>query len=199
MIKLLIAEDQGLLSSALAMILNLEDDLEVVGTAKDGAEATAMVKQLQPDILLTDIEMPHKTGLELAEDLKDSPIKVIILTTFARDGYFEKAVNAKVSAYLLKDTPSEELIQHIRAAMEGKVYYEPSLITGYMNNQRNPLTPKEQEILTLIATGATSKDISAQLYLTDGTIRNYISEIISKLGAKNRIDAASKAKENGWL
>ncbi len=199
MIKLLIAEDQGLLSSALAMILNLEEDLEVVGTAKDGAEASAMLKQLQPDILLTDIEMPHKTGLELAEDLKDSPIKVIILTTFARDGYFEKAVNAKVSAYLLKDTPSEELIQHIRAAMTGKVHYEPSLITGYMNNQRNPLTPKEQEILNLIATGATSKDISAQLYLTDGTIRNYISEIISKLGAKNRVDAAAKAKENGWL
>lgn len=199
MIKLLIAEDQGLLSSALAMILNLDEDLEVVGTAKDGAEATAMLKQLQPDILLTDIEMPHKTGLDLAEELKDSPIKVIILTTFARDGYFEKAVDAKVSAYLLKDTPSEELIQHIRAAMTGKVYYEPSLITGYMNNQRNPLTPKEQEILNLIATGATSKDISAQLYLTDGTIRNYISEIISKLGAKNRVDAAAKAKENGWL
>lgn len=199
MIRLLIAEDQGLLSSALAMILNLEDDLEVVGTAKDGAEAAAMLKQLKPDILLTDIEMPHKTGLELAEELKESPIKVIILTTFARDGYFEKAVEAKVSAYLLKDTPSEELIQHIRSAMQGKVYYEPSLITGYMNNQRNPLTPKEQEILTLIAKGATSKDISAQLYLTDGTIRNYISEIISKLGAKNRIDAAAKAKENGWL
>lgn len=199
MIRLLIAEDQGLLSSALAMILNLEDDLEVVGTAKDGAEAAALVKQLQPDLLLTDIEMPHKTGLELAEELKESPIKVIILTTFARDGYFEKAVDAKVAAYLLKDTPSEELIEHIRSAMKGKVYYEPSLITGYMNNQRNPLTQKEQEILSLIAKGATSKDISAQLYLTDGTIRNYISEIISKLGAKNRVDAAAKAKENGWL
>lgn len=199
MIRLLIAEDQGLLSSALAMILNLEDDLEVVGTAKDGAEAAALVKQLQPDLLLTDIEIPHKTGLELAEELKKSPIKVIILTTFARDGYFEKAVDAKVAAYLLKDTPSEELIEHIRSAMKGKVYYEPSLITGYMNNQRNPLTQKEQEILSLIAKGATSKDISAQLYLTDGTIRNYISEIISKLGAKNRVDAAAKAKENGWL
>lgn len=199
MIRILIAEDQGLLSSALAMILNLEDDLEVVGTVQDGVEAASMLKQLQPDLLLTDIEMPHKTGLELAEELKDSAIKVIILTTFARDGYFEKAVAARVSAYLLKDTPSEELIAHIHSAMQGKVYYEPSLITGYMNNQRNPLTQKEQEILALIAKGATSKEISAQLYLTDGTIRNYISEIISKLGAKNRVDAAAKAKENGWL
>ncbi|MGL9726973.1 response regulator [Enterococcus sp. DIV0756] len=199
MIRILIAEDQGLLSSVLATILNLEDDLEVVGTAKDGAEATLMLRQLKPDILLTDIEMPHKTGLELAEELKESSIKVMILTTFARNGYFEKAVDAKVSAYLLKDTPSEELIEHIHSTMNGKVYYESSLITGYMNNQRNPLTPKEQEILTLIAMGATSMDISTRLYLTDGTIRNYISEIISKLGAKNRVEAAAKAKEKGWV
>ncbi|MGX2946602.1 response regulator [Enterococcus alishanensis] len=199
MIKVLIAEDQGVLSSALAMILNLEDDLEVVGTAKDGAEAMKLLSKFKPDILLTDIEMPEKTGLDIAEELTASPTKVIILTTFARDGYFERAVAAKVSAYLLKDTPSEELINHIRAAMEGKTFYEPSLITGYMNNQKNPLRQKEQEILNLIAKGATSKEIAAKLYLSDGTIRNYISEIISKLAAKNRIDAAEKAKENGWL
>ncbi|MBV7390572.1 response regulator transcription factor [Enterococcus alishanensis] len=199
MIKVLIAEDQGVLSSALAMILNLEDDLEVVGTAKDGAEAMKLLSEFKPDILLTDIEMPEKTGLDIAEELTASPTKVIILTTFARDGYFERAVAAKVSAYLLKDTPSEELINHIRAAMEGKTFYEPSLITGYMNNQKNPLSQKEQEILNLIAKGATSKEIAAKLYLSDGTIRNYISEIISKLAAKNRIDAAEKAKENGWL
>lgn len=199
MIKILIAEDQGILSSALAMILNLEEDLEVVGTAKNGLEASEQLVILQPDVLLTDIEMPEKTGLDLAEELSDSSIKVMILTTFARDGYFEKAVAAKVSAYLLKDTPSEELVNHIRSAVAGKTYYEPALITGYMNNQKNPLSQKEQEILNLIAQGATSKEIAVQLYLTDGTIRNYISEIISKLDAKNRIDAATKAKENGWL
>lgn len=199
MIKILIAEDQGVLSSALAMILNLEEDMEVSGTAKDGLEASKLIKQRKPDVLLTDIEMPGKTGLELAKDLKDSTTKVIILTTFARDGYFEKAVDAGVSAYLLKDTPSEELIEHIRSAMNGKTYYEPSLVTGYMNNQRNPLSQKEQEILTLISYGDSSKEISAKLYLSEGTIRNYISEIISKLGAKNRIDATGKAKEKGWL
>ncbi|MHC5249214.1 response regulator [Enterococcus sp. LJL90] len=199
MIKVLIAEDQGVLSSALAMILNLEEDIEVVGTAKDGVDASLLLAKYQPDVLLTDIEMPQKTGLDLAAELQDSPIKVIILTTFARDGYFERAVAAKVAAYLLKDTPSEELIEHIRSAMAGKTFYEPSLITGYMNNQKNPLSQKEQEILALISQGATSKDIAGQLYLSDGTIRNYISEIISKLGAKNRIDAAAKAKENGWL
>lgn len=199
MIKVLIAEDQGVLSSALAMILNLEEDIEVVGTAKDGVEASRMLKRYSPDVILTDIEMPNKTGLELASELKTEPVKVIILTTFARDGYFEKAVEAEVSAYLLKDTPSEELIDHIRSAMAGKTYYEPSLITGYMNHQKNPLSQKEQEILKLIAFGNTSKEISAKLYLSDGTIRNYISEIISKLGAKNRIEAAAIAKENGWL
>lgn len=199
MIKVLIAEDQGILSSALSMILNLEDDIEVVGTAKDGVEAATMISQFQPDLLLTDIEMPNKTGLELADELKESSVKVIILTTFARDGYFEKAVNAKVAAYLLKDTPSEELINHIRSAMIGKTYYEPALITGYMNNQKNPLSQKEQEILLLIAEGDTSKEISGKIYLSDGTIRNYISEIISKLEAKNRIEAVTIAKDNGWL
>lgn len=199
MIKVLIAEDQGILSSALSMILNLEDDIEVVGTAKDGVEAATMISQFQPDLLLTDIEMPNKTGLVLADELKESSVKVIILTTFARDGYFEKAVNAKVAAYLLKDTPSEELINHIRSAMTGKTYYEPALITGYMNNQKNPLSQKEQEILLLIAEGDTSKEISGKLYLSDGTIRNYISEIISKLEAKNRIEAVTIAKDNGWL
>lgn len=199
MIKVLIVEDQGVLSSALAMILDMEEDIDVVDTAKEGVEASDMINKYQPDVVLTDIEMPKKTGLELVEELKGSSIKVIILTTFARDGYFERAVEAKVSGYLLKDTPSEELVSHIRSAMEGKIYYEPSLITGYMNSQKNPLSQKEQEILALIAEGDTSKEISAKLYLSDGTIRNYISEVINKLEAKNRIEAVAIAKENGWL
>lgn len=199
MIKVVIAEDQGVLSSALTTILNLEDDIEVVATAKDGVEAGKLIKQYQPDIVLTDIEMPNKSGLELADELKDSGIKVIILTTFARNGYFEQAVKANVSGYLLKDTPSDELTAHIRSAMAGKIFYEPTLITGYMSHQKNPLSQKEQEILRLIAQGDTSKEISGKLYLSNGTIRNYISEIISKLEAKNRIEAATIAKQNGWL
>ncbi|MGM0124519.1 two-component system, NarL family, response regulator DesR [Enterococcus sp. AZ194] len=199
MIRLVIAEDQGVLSSALAMILELEEDISVVGTAKDGAEASQMIQETQPDMVLTDIEMLNKTGLELAKELMDSPVKVIILTTFARDGYFEKAIEAKVAAYLLKDTPSAELIGHIRSVMSGKTYYDSTLITGYMTNQKNPLSYKEREIIALIAEGDTSKEIAAKLYLSDGTIRNYISEIISKLGAKNRIEAVSFALNKGWL
>ncbi|GIN96880.1 DNA-binding response regulator [Siminovitchia terrae] len=199
MIKILIAEDQGLLSSALATILNLDQDLSVVGTADNGKTALELVEKLKPDVILTDIEMPDLSGLEVAEKLSDSEIKVIILTTFARDGYFERAVNAKVSAYLLKDTPSDELIAFIKNAIQGKTYFEPSLITGYMSSQRNPLSQREQEILILIEQGLTSKGIAQELFLTDGTIRNYISEIISKLEAKNRIEAVAKAKENGWM
>lgn len=199
MIRLLIAEDQGVLSSALAMIVGLEEDIEVVGTAKDGEEATRMIRDFQPDLLLTDIEMSKKSGLDLAAELKNEPIKIIILTTFAREGYFERAVSADVAGYLLKDTPSEVLITHIRAAMAGKTYYEPALITNYISHQKNPLSQKEQEILLLITEGKTSKDISAVLYLSDGTVRNYISEIIGKLAAKNRIEAVAIARENGWI
>ncbi len=198
MIKILIAEDQVLLASALAMILNLEEDLEVAGIAENGQEALVLAGKHAPDILLTDIEMPLKSGLEVAAELKDSPIKVMILTTFARDGYFEKAVKASVAAYLLKDTPSDQLIAYIRAAMTGQVYYEPTLVTGYVN-RKNPLTKREQTILNLSLAGFTSKEIAEKLYLSHGTIRNYTSEIIQKLAAKNRIEAATYAKNQGWL
>lgn len=199
MIKVLIAEDQGLLSSALATILNLDAEIEVVGTADNGEKAIEMVAKHQPDVLLTDIEMPLLSGLDVAEKLNQLPIKVIILTTFARDGYFERAVQAKVAGYLLKDTPSSDLIGFIKDAMKGKTYYDPSLITGYMSSQRNPLSDREQEILVLIEQGHSSKEIAKKLFLTDGTVRNYISECLSKLEAKNRIEAVAKAKEKGWI
>lgn len=199
MIKVLIAEDQGLLSSALATILNLDTEIEVVGTADNGQRALELVEEHQPDVLLTDIEMPQLSGLDVAEKLSEQPVKVVILTTFARDGYFERAVQAKVAAYLLKDTPSSELIGFIKEAMAGKTYYDPSLVTGYMSSQRNPLSDREQEILALIEQGNSSKEIAKKLFLTDGTVRNYISESLSKLEAKNRIEAVAKAKSKGWI
>lgn len=199
MIKLVIAEDQGLLSSALATILNLEEDLEVVGIASNGEEALRMIEKEQPDICLTDIEMPKKTGLEVAEALKGRAEKVIILTTFAREGYFERAVRADVSGYLLKDTPSDELIQNIRGVMAGKKFYSPELVTGMIFQQENPLSEREREVLLAVSEGLSSKEIAEKLFLTNGTVRNYVSEILNKLAVKNRIEAVSLAKEKGWI
>ncbi|ALS36735.1 two-component system response regulator DesR [Enterococcus rotai] len=199
MIKLIIAEDQGLLSSALATILGLEEDLEVVGIAKNGVEALELIEKHQPDVCLTDIEMPLKTGLDIAEELQCREQKVIILTTFAREGYFERAVKANVSGYLLKDTPTDELIENIRAVMQGKKFYSPELVTGLFSQQENPLTEREQEVLLAVGEGLSSKEIAGKLFLTSGTVRNYMSEILNKLGAKNRIEAVSIAKEKGWI
>lgn len=199
MIRLIIAEDQGLLSSALATILGLEEDLEVVGIAKNGVEALELIEKHQPDVCLTDIEMPLKTGLDIAEELRYREQKVIILTTFAREGYFERAVKANVSGYLLKDTPTDELIENIRAVMQGKKFYSPELVTGLFSQQENPLTEREQEVLLAVGEGLSSKEIAGKLFLTSGTVRNYMSEILNKLGAKNRIEAVSIAKEKGWI
>ncbi|WP_086445260.1 response regulator transcription factor [Candidatus Enterococcus lemimoniae] len=199
MIRLIIAEDQGVLSSALATILGLEEDLEVVGIAKNGVEALELIEKHQPDVCLTDIEMPLKTGLDIAEELRYREQKVIILTTFAREGYFERAVKANVSGYLLKDTPTDELIENIRAVMQGKKFYSPELVTGLFSQQENPLTEREQEVLLAVGEGLSSKEIAGKLFLTSGTVRNYMSEILNKLGAKNRIDAVSIAKEKGWI
>lgn len=199
MIKLIIAEDQGLLSSALATILGLEDDLDVVGIAKNGVEALELIEKHQPDICLTDIEMPLKTGLDLAEELQHQEQKVIILTTFAREGYFERAVKAGVSGYLLKDTPTDELINNIREVMKGKKFYSSELVTGLFSQQENPLTEREQEVLLAVGQGLSSKEIAGKLFLTSGTVRNYMSEILNKLEAKNRIEAVSLAKEKGWI
>lgn len=199
MIHIVIAEDQNLLSSALATILNLEDDLQVDHIAGNGKEALAQVQLHHPDILLSDIEMPEMSGLEVAEKLKSANTKVIILTTFAREGYFERAIQANVAGYLLKDTPTDDLIAHIRDMVKGKVYYAPELISGYMSQQKNPLTEREKEVLQAVSDGFSSQEIAARLFLTNGTVRNYMSEIINKLAAKNRIEAILIAKEKGWI
>ncbi len=199
-IRVLIAEDQRMLRGALALLLNFEEDIQVVGQAGNGSEALALITQLKPDVCLLDIEMPVMSGLEVAEELKqkDSPCKVIILTTFARPGYFERAVQAGVQGYLLKDEPSERLAEAIRRVMEGRREVSPELVFGTIR-EANPLTEREQDILRLIAAGNSSGEIASILHLSYGTIRNYISEILNKLEAKNRIEAIAKAEEKGWI
>ncbi|MDR0268894.1 response regulator transcription factor [Paenibacillus sp.] len=200
MIRIVIAEDQRLLRGALASLLNLEDDLEVIGEAGDGQEALAMILNQKPDICLLDIEMPVLTGIEVAEQLqaKSSPCRIIILTTFARPGYFERSAKAGVSGYLLKDEPSDKLAESIRRVMQGHRAISPELIFDSVAN-KNPLTPRECDILQLISSGQTTNEIAHSLHLSHGTVRNYISEILNKLDVKNRIEAISLAEENGWI
>ncbi|WP_455675848.1 response regulator [Pradoshia sp.] len=200
MIRVMIAEDQRLLRGALSSLLELEEDIDIIAQASNGEEALKLIQDLQPDVCLMDIEMPIKSGIEVAEELKriGTACKLIILTTFARPGYFERAVKADVAGYLLKDGSSDELADSIRNAMKGKREYAPALIHASLKAS-NPLSEKEQQILRLIEEGMTSKEIASTLYLSQGTVRNYTSDIINKLYAKNRIEAVSIAKGKGWM
>ncbi|GIP48939.1 Transcriptional regulatory protein DegU [compost metagenome] len=200
MIRIVIAEDQRMLRGALASLLDLEDDLEVVGQAGDGAGALALIETLRPDVCLMDIEMPLMSGLEVAEKLQaqGSPCRVIILTTFARPGYFERAVKTGVQGYLLKDESSDRLAEAIRRVMAGHREASPELVFGSLRRD-NPLTAREQEILRLAAEGRTAGEIAGSLHLSYGTVRNYISEVLNKLEVKTRIEAVRLAEENGWI
>lgn len=201
MIRIVIAEDQGMLLGALSSLLNMEDDFEVVGMAKNGEEAVSLVEELEPDICVLDIEMPIKTGIDAAEELKGNTCKVIILTTFARVGYFDRARKAGVSGYLLKDSPIEELANAIRVVVDGRRLYAPELVDTIYNDdlKDNPLTGRESEVLHLVSKGKTTKEIAGELFLSHGTVRNYISIILGKLDVSNRIEAISSFKEKGWF
>lgn len=198
MIRIVLAEDQRMMLGALGSLLDLEEDMEVVGMAANGQEAVDLVANLNPDICIMDIEMPLKSGLDAAEQLKEHPCKVIILTTFARSGYFERARNAGVSGYLLKDSPSEDLATSIRSIMAGRRIYAPELVDlAYASD--NPLTEREKQVMELIAQGRSTKEIANELFITSGTVRNYISTILDKLEVGNRIEAISRFKEKGWF
>ncbi|UPK46551.1 MULTISPECIES: response regulator transcription factor [Paenibacillus] len=198
MIRIIIAEDQRMMLGALSSLLNLEEDMEVVGRASNGQEALDLVRELTPDICLMDIEMPVKSGLEAAEELKGMNCKVIILTTFARTGYFERALKGGVRGYLLKDSPIEELAEAIRQVMNGRRIFAPDLVDeAYV--QENPLTEREHAVLGLMADGKNTKEIAGHLFITTGTVRNYISIILNKLNASNRIEAITRSKEKGWF
>jgi two-component system response regulator DesR len=198
MIRIVIAEDQQMLLGALGSLLNLEEDMEVVGKASNGEEALTLVQQHQPNVCIMDIEMPGMSGLEAAEKLKDVGCKVIILTTFSRSGYFQRALKAGVSGYLLKDSPSDELASSIRSIIAGRRIYAPELMDD-IYSEENPLTEREKEVLELVADGKNTKEIADQLSIKTGTVRNYISTILEKLDVKNRIEAITQSKEKGWF
>ncbi|MBG9792556.1 hypothetical protein ABD76_08625 [Paenibacillus dendritiformis] len=201
MIRIVIAEDQRMLRGALASLLDLEDDIEVVGQAGDGDEALELIARLEPDVCLMDIEMPAKSGLDVAEELKRQRLncRVIILTTFGRPGYFERAVKAGVQGYLLKDEPSERLAEAIRNVVRGEREISPELAFAVVHEEDNPLTEREREILKLAAEGRTANEIASALYLSYGTVRNYLSSIMNKLEARTRIEAIENARSKGWL
>ncbi|MEQ2525316.1 response regulator transcription factor [Robertmurraya yapensis] len=198
MIRIVIAEDQRMLLGALGSLLSLEHDMEVVGKASNGEEAIALVHELKPDICIMDIEMPGKSGLDAAEELKGQGCEVVILTTFSRTGYFQRALKAGVKGYLLKDSPSEELANSIRNVMSGRRVYAPELMDD-MYAEDNPLTDRELEVLELVADGRNTKEIAEELSIKTGTVRNYISTILDKLGVTNRIEAITHFKEKGWF
>ncbi|MBB5172864.1 response regulator transcription factor [Texcoconibacillus texcoconensis] len=198
MIRIVIAEDQKMMLGALGALLDLEEDMSVVGSASNGEEALALVNEEKPDICIMDIEMPGKSGLDAAEELKGIDCKVVILTTFARAGYFQRAIKAGVNGYMLKDNPSEDLANAIRRVMEGKRIYAPELVDE-LYSQENPLTKRESELLALMAEGKSTKEIAETLHLTYGTVRNYISTILDKLEVSNRIEAIARANEKGWF
>jgi two-component system response regulator DesR len=199
-IRVLIAEDQAMVRGALAALLAIERDIEVVAEVRDGRAALAAMLAKAPDVVLTDIEMPEMGGLELAAELKriGSPVRVIILTTFARAGFLRRALDANVSGYLLKDAPSERLADAIRRVQAGARVIDPELATGAWTDE-DPLSDRERQVLRLAAEGRSGSEIASSLGLSEGTTRNYLSEAINKLGARNRVEAARIARVKGWL
>ena len=201
MIRLVIAEDQALVLGAIASLLALEPDLEVVGRAADGLQALALVCGLKPDILLSDIEMPGLTGIEVAASLKQDnvPTRVLIVTTFGRAGYLRRAIDAGVCGYLLKDSPADRLADAIRRVAAGGRVIDPELASVAAFAPADPLSDRERAVLRLAQDGRSNKEIGRAMALSPGTVRNYLSEAAAKLGAANRIEASRIARENGWL
>jgi two-component system response regulator DesR len=200
-IRVLLAEDQTMLRGALAALLSLEPDITVVGQASNGNEALKLARSLTPDVVVTDIEMPERTGLEFAAALKqaESKARIIILTTFARPGYLRRALDAGAHGYLLKERPATELAEAIRRVHSGLRAIDPALAAEAWSAEPDPLSDRERAILQRAGEGRSSAEIAAELRLSEGTVRNYLSEAIAKLGAANRTDAARIARARGWL
>jgi two-component system, NarL family, response regulator DesR len=200
-IRVVLAEDQAMVLGALSALLELEADITVVARAANGRDARDAVARHSPNILVTDIEMPIMTGLELAAELRTShpSVRTIILTTFARPGYLRRALDAGARGYLLKDRPAAELADAVRRVHSGLRVVDPALATEAWNAEIDPLTDRERQILQRAGDGRSSTEIAAELHLSEGTVRNYLSEAIAKLGASNRVDAARIARGRGWL
>ena len=200
-IRVLLAEDQAMVRGALNALLSLEEDVEIVAEASRGDEVVPAALDSLPDVALLDIEMPSGDGLEAAAALKERlpSCRVIIVTTFGRAGYLKRAMESGAVGFLLKDAPAPELAEAIRRAMAGERVVDPALAAAALSEGDSPLTEREREVLSASANGATIADVAATLYLSDGTVRNYLSTAIKKLGARNRTEAARFAEERGWL
>ncbi|WP_440858333.1 response regulator transcription factor [Staphylococcus shinii] len=200
MISIVLAEDQTMLREAMVQLINLNDNIEVVASTGNGKQALAYIESEKPNVAILDIEMPGLTGLEILSHIRNKQldVKVIIVTTFKRPGYFESAVSNDVDAYVLKERSIEELVTTVYKVLNDEKEYSESLMTTIFN-ERNPLTPKEQLVLKEIGKGHSSKEIAINLFLSDGTIRNYTSIIIDKLEAENRYNAWHIAKHKGWI
>ena len=200
MIRVLLAEDQAMVRGALTALLGMERDIEVVGGAADGETAWRELQRLTPDLLVTDIEMPGLTGLDLALRVRDAGLstRVVIITTFARAGYLRRALDAGVRGYLLKDAPSGQLAAALRQVHAGGRVIDPQLAVAAWGEE-DPLTERERQVLRLAGEGVKTADIAGRLHLSQGTVRNYLSEAIGKLGAENRIEAYRSARAKGGL
>ena len=198
--RLLVAEDQSMLRDALCQLLLLQEDVEEVLQAGDGQEAIRLLETHPVDIAILDIEMPIKTGLEVLEWSKSQrpQLKVVIVTTFKRLGYFERALKAGVDAYVLKERRITDLMGTLHTVLAGQKEYSPELMEGILTHP-NPLSSQEQAVLKEVAKGASNQEIADRLFLSNGTIRNYMSAILTKLDAENRTEAARIAQEKGWL
>ncbi len=200
MIRMVLAEDQAMVRGALAALLKLESDFDLLAETGDGEAAWQALQLHQPDVLVTDIEMPKLTGLELAIRIKEAGLstRVVILTTFARAGYLRRALEAGVRGYLLKDAPSEQLATALRQVHAGGRAIDPQLAVAAWGED-DPLSERERQVLRLAGEGVKSAEIGERLHLSQGTVRNYLSEAIGKLGAENRIEAYRLARAKGWL
>jgi two-component system, NarL family, response regulator DesR len=200
-IRVILAEDQGMVLGAFASLLELEDDIELVATARDGDDALRAVDEHDADVLITDIEMPGPSGLDVAAQLQErgTAIRVVIVTTFARPGYLRRAQAAGVAGYILKDAPVDQLIAAVRTVAAGGRAIDPELAAEVWGSGDDPLTDRERELLRLAERGWSNARIAASTHLAEGTVRNYLSSAITKLQATNRTEAASTARERGWL
>ncbi|ATC83425.1 MULTISPECIES: DNA-binding response regulator [Pseudoalteromonas] len=204
MIKVYLVEDQALVRDAVGALLSLDFNIEVIGQASNGQDALNAIKALAdealPDIILTDIEMPHMSGIELSEQIAATfpTIKMVIMTTFSRAGYIRRSLALGVKGFILKEAPSDELINALKKVMQGQKVIDPELAINALDDA-DPLTDKERKALKLASDGLKTSDIAKQLFISEGTTRNYLSDAIAKLNATNRVDAARIAKQKGWL
>ncbi|MFD5419939.1 response regulator [Streptomyces sp. NPDC127069] len=201
MIRLLLAEDQGMMRGALALLLGLEEDIEVVAQVAAGDEIVPAALEARPDVALLDIELPGRSGLDAAADLRNAcpGTRVLILTTFGRPGYLRRAMEAGAAGFLVKDGPVEELAAAVRRVLAGETVIDPSLAAAALSAGPNPLTPREADVLNAAVDGATVADIAARVHLSESTVRNYLSAAIGKTGTRNRMEAVRAARRQGWL